>query len=109
MNRRQFIKLGSMWVPAATVAIAAPQIGLFEKIRKYFFAPQGGWLSTPSIITANASLTSEMLRKVLSELSLTRDMNTYTSYGYRMSHEVMQSLMHPVATPISWTRDIYEN
>lgn len=44
MNRRQFLAFLSVGAAAATVA---PHVGLLERIRSYFFAPRGGWLSAP--------------------------------------------------------------
>lgn len=44
MNRRQFLAFLSVGAAAATVA---PHVGLLERIRSYFFAPRGGWLSRP--------------------------------------------------------------
>jgi hypothetical protein len=43
LSRRAFVKTGLLLVPAAVVA---PELGLIEKARKYFFAPKGGWQTT---------------------------------------------------------------
>lgn len=43
MDRRQFLASLGIGAPAA---VLAAKTGLFERVRSYFFAPRGGWLSS---------------------------------------------------------------
>lgn len=45
MNRRQFLASLGIGAPAAVVAA---KVGLFERVRKYFFAPKQGWHLEPA-------------------------------------------------------------
>src|SRR5579859_7506574 len=44
MDRRRFL---SMLAVGAAASVVAPKMGILERLRSYFFAPRGGWLTLP--------------------------------------------------------------
>lgn len=46
MNRRRFLSLLAVGAPSAVVA---EKLGLYERVRSYFFAPAGGWQKTEGL------------------------------------------------------------
>jgi hypothetical protein len=46
MDRRKFLSMLAVGAPAAVIA---PKLGLIEKARKYFFAPDVGWTISGSL------------------------------------------------------------
>jgi hypothetical protein len=57
MNRRRFLSLLAVGAPAAVVA---ERLGLYDRIRSYFFAPIGGWSKRGDLWTTSQSIALQL-------------------------------------------------